>query len=273
MPFSAFTLLAAAAALLYLLMSRYFFVRWQGQRQPLTASMRLAEQTTLAAALFSHALSLGAGDESWWMHLGVGQSISLVMWLVVLIYWVTAFFHRLEGVQILLFLSAALGVLLGIVLPAAPLPHLTPSLPFALHVLVALFAYSLFTLAALLAVLMLTVERLLHQKRGMRFLQHVPPLLTLEKLLFRVLWSGFFLLSLTVLSGALFSEYIFHCPFTFNHKNVLSLCAWLTFATLLAGRVRYGWRGRYAAQWTLGGSVVLLLGYIGSKIVLEFIMQ
>jgi ABC-type uncharacterized transport system permease subunit len=254
-------------------MSRYFFVRWQGQRQPLTASMRLAEQTTLAAALFSHALSLGAGDESWWMHLGVGQSISLVMWLVVLIYWVTAFFHRLEGVQILLFLSAALGVLLGIVLPAAHLPHLTPSLPFALHVLVALFAYSLFTLAALLAVLMLTVERLLHQKRGMRFLQHVPPLLTLEKLLFRVLWSGFFLLSLTVLSGALFSEYIFHRPFTFNHKNVLSLCAWLTFATLLAGRVRYGWRGRYAAQWTLGGSVVLLLGYIGSKIVLEFIMQ
>ncbi len=40
-------------------------------------------------------------------------------------------------------------------------------------------------------------------------LDQLPALLTMEKLLFRVIWIGFILLSLTVLSGVVFSEQVF----------------------------------------------------------------
>jgi ABC-type uncharacterized transport system permease subunit len=53
---------------------------------------------------------------------------------------------------------------------------------------------------------------------------------------------------------------------------VLSIGAWLVFATLLWGRWRFGWRGRTAIRWTVGGFVFLMLAYFGSKLVLELIL-
>ena len=43
--------------------------------------------------------------------------------------------------------------------------------------------------------------------------------------------------------------------------------------SLLAGRWRYGWRGRTAVRWTLGGFVLLVLAYVGSRFVLEVVLQ
>jgi ABC-type uncharacterized transport system permease subunit len=53
---------------------------------------------------------------------------------------------------------------------------------------------------------------------------------------------------------------------------VLSLIAWAVFATLLWGHWKFGWRGRTAIRWTLGGFVFLMLAYFGSKMVLELML-
>ena len=37
--------------------------------------------------------------------------------------------------------------------------------------------------------------------------------------------------------------------------------------------VSFGWRGRTAAYWTLGGFALLVLGYFGSKLVLEVLLK
>ena len=81
------------------------------------------------------------------------------------------------------------------------------------------------------------------------------------------------LLTLTLASGILFSEEIFHKPFQLNHKNLFTLIAWLVFALLLTGRQMLGWRGRTAVRWTLSGFSLLLLAYIGSKFVLEVLLH
>jgi ABC-type uncharacterized transport system permease subunit len=47
----------------------------------------------------------------------------------------------------------------------------------------------------------------------------------------------------------------------------------VTFGLLLAGRRLYGWRGRTALRWTLTGFVLLILAYVGSRFVLEVILQ
>jgi ABC-type uncharacterized transport system permease subunit len=81
------------------------------------------------------------------------------------------------------------------------------------------------------------------------------------------------LLTLTLVSGVLFSEQLFHQAFRFNHKTIFTFISWLIFGSLLVGRWKYGWRGRIAIRWTLSGFGVLFLAYVGSKFVLEFILK
>mgnify|MGYP000061450866 CR=1 FL=1 len=85
--------------------------------------------------------------------------------------------------------------------------------------------------------------------------------------------TRFVLLTLTLVSGILFSEQLFGKPVEFTHKNVFSVAGWLAFAILLFGRWRYGWRGRTALKWILGGTFLLALGYLGSKFVLEILLR
>jgi ABC-type uncharacterized transport system permease subunit len=95
----------------------------------------------------------------------------------------------------------------------------------------------------------------------------------MEKLLFRVIAIGFGLLTLTLVSGVLFSEELFHQPMRFTHKNVFAVLSWLIFGGLLLGRYQHGWRGRTAIRWTLGGFVLLLLAYVGSKFILQILLH
>lgn len=269
MPLRDFSLLTAALALLsYAALAWHFTVHWLNRPALSLPRRPHGEHTLVGVALVLHALSitLPAGH---WLALGVGQAVSVVMWLTVLIYWCIGLIHRMEGLQLPLMWMAAIGVLLSLLLPRSHVAYDLAQPMVAAHILISLTGYSLFLLAALTAVLMLVVDHLLHAKK---LTTRLPPLLTLEKLLFRFLWVAFLLLTLTVLSGIGFSEQIFGKPFALSHKSVFSLISWLVFALLLGGRIRYGWRGRVAARWTLGGGALLFLAYFGSKLVLELIL-
>jgi ABC-type uncharacterized transport system permease subunit len=121
-------------------------------------------------------------------------------------------------------------------------------------------------------VLMALIERRLHGGELPTALQKLPPLLTMETLLFRIITAGFVLLTLTLASGILYSEELFGKAMRFNHKTLFGILSWLIFAALLGGRRLYGWRGRVAVRWTLTGFLMLILAYIGSKFVLEVIL-
>jgi ABC-type uncharacterized transport system permease subunit len=104
-------------------------------------------------------------------------------------------------------------------------------------------------------------------------IERLPPLLTMERLLFRMIGFGFALLTLTVLSGIVFSEELFGRPMTWDHKTVFTLLSWLLFGMLLAGRYWRGWRGKTALTFTLSGFATLLLAYVGSRFVLEVVLH
>ena len=93
----------------------------------------------------------------------------------------------------------------------------------------------------------------------------------MESLLFQMIATGFTLLTLALVTGVLFLEDIFAQHLV--HKTVLSIIAWGVFAILLWGRWRFGWRGRVAIRWTIGGFIFLMLAYFGSKFVLELIIN
>ena len=207
------------------------------------------------------------------LYLGVGNAISIIIALAVLSYWLGSFFHRLEALHVLVLPAAAFFSLLPLVFPPVH-PLANTHLPgFRVHLLLSLLAYSFFTIASLHVLLMALVERRLHAGNMPAFLQALPPLLTMETLLFRIIATGFVLLTLTLGSGIVFSEQLFGKPLTFTHKTVFGILSWLIFGSLLAGRAFYGWRGRVAVRWTLAGFLSLVLAYIGSKFVLEVILH
>ena len=144
---------------------------------------------------------------------------------------------------------------------------------FTLHFVIAMLAYSLFTVAAVHALVMLAEEKWLHKGVLPPFLKSIPPLLEMEALLFRILLAAFVLLTLTVVSGTFFSEQLFGKPFTFTHKVFFGILSWAIFGALLAGHYLRGWRGRTAVRWTLAGFASLLLAYVGSKVVLEVFLK
>ena len=101
----------------------------------------------------------------------------------------------------------------------------------------------------------------------------LPPLMVLERILFRVIAIGFVLLLLTTVTGIVFSEETFGKPLPLNHKTVFSLVATVFVGLLLTGHWLWGWRGRTAIRLTLGGFGLLLLSYVGSRFVLEVVLR
>jgi ABC-type uncharacterized transport system permease subunit len=119
---------------------------------------------------------------------------------------------------------------------------------------------------------MAVAERRLRRGRVSRALASLPPLLTMEAVLFRLIHVAFALLTATLISGIFFSESLFGKALEFNHKTVFAIISWVIFALLLGGRHFRGWRGRVALRWTLSGFAALLLAYVGSRFVLEVLL-
>jgi ABC-type uncharacterized transport system permease subunit len=237
------------------------------------AGLKSWERAAILCPLALHALLLYSqifGKSE--LRFGFAQALSVMMWLGVALYWLESLFYPLDGMEPLVLPLAAI---------AAPLPALFPGLAssaaytqaieFRLHLALAMIAYSLFIIALLHATLMALAERQLHRKRGFAIM-NLPPLLTLEKLLFRVITAAFVFLTLTLATGIAFSETLFGRALRADHKTIFAILSWLTFGLLLAGRHLYGWRGRTALRWTLTGFVMLLLDYVGSRFVLEVLL-
>ena len=265
----------ALAALLYGWLGFHFWhTRWRDvPNQSVARPMQTWERLAIAGALVPHAVGLCADLFSPdGMRFSFSLALSLMMWLAVLIYWLESFLARMEGMQPLILPVAALCAILPVLFPGAHIVAHAEATGFKLHFLAAMLAYSLLTLSALHAVFMGFTESALHRRLLMRSLTSLPPLLTMEKLLFRMLTIGFVLLSLTVGSGVFFSEELFAKPFVLDHKTLFALISWCIFAVLLIGRHAWGWRGRRALRWTLAGFGVLLLAYVGSRFVAEVIL-
>lgn len=246
-----------------------------GLRTPGTAShVRHRFATVLIAlAIALHAWTIGqAVLTPTGLDLSFMNALSLVAWVTVLVAGISGVLGRLPAVGNAILAVAALCALAPLVVGSRHTVSYAGEPWAKAHIAVALVAYAMFVVAAMHALILTGLEKRLRRGLSPEAGEATPPLLTLERLLFRLVGAGFVLLTLTLASGALFSEQLFGKAMTFNHKNVFSLLGWFTFATLLFGRWRYGWRGRRALYWILAGTALLVLGYLGSKFVTEVLL-
>jgi ABC-type uncharacterized transport system permease subunit len=259
--------------------------RWRRGAAPATGvrpELNVAERLAILAPLALHAWLLAQGlfgaPE---LRFGFAFALSAMLWLAVLIYWLESLFFSLVGMQPLVLGAAALGVLLPVWFPGRLIADAT-STDFKIHLGLAIVAYSVFTIALLHAVLMALADRLLHRKSTVGDARadplhgpaaNLPPLLTIERMFFRLVGAAFVLLTLTLATGMTLSESMFGRAMRFNHETVFAVMAWLTFAVLLWGRLARGWRGRTALRWTVAGFVMVLLANVGTAFVLEVLLR
>jgi ABC-type uncharacterized transport system permease subunit len=212
------------------------------------------------------------------MRFGFAHALSATLLFTVLVVWVEGFLVPIRGLLVLVLPFAALAALLPALFHGSQIAAASETLAFRAHIIIAIAAFSLLTIAAMHAVLMASMDRSLHSSGTStsafgRVLAEVPPLLAMERLLFRLIWAGFLLLTATLVSGVLFSEQLFGRALRFDHKTTFTIASWLVFACLLFGRHWFGWRGRKALRWTLAGFAMLMLAYVGSRFVLEVVLH
>ncbi len=204
------------------------------------------------------------------IYFAFAASLSLFMWQCAMLTWLFTLIRPIGHLGVIIYPLAGASAALTWLPASPPTSSFGGGWPLGLHVLLSLLAYGLLTIAALQALALLMQDRGLRQHQGPAWAKHLPALETMEQVLFQLMAMGLFLLSLSLLSGLIFVEDLFAQHLL--HKTVLSLCAWIVFATLLWGRWQFGWRGRKAINWTLGGYASLLLAYFGSKWVLEALL-
>jgi ABC-type uncharacterized transport system permease subunit len=249
---------------------------------PLIPSTRKAFALSLAALAWcvhgaALANSVFNGDS---LRIGFAVMSSAALWVSVLVYLVENRNFSVDSLRILVLPSAAITTLLPVFFPGSLVALAGKAAMFPWHVGIALLAYSTLTIAAFHAMVMYTQDLHLHRMRGapaqtwlQKALDRLPALLKMEEILFLLVSIGFVLLTLTVLSGVIFSEQFLGVAFRWDHKTILSLLSWLLFAILLVGRHWRGWRGKTVLRMTMIGFFSLLLAYVGSRFVLEVLLH
>jgi ABC-type uncharacterized transport system permease subunit len=241
----------------------YAFLAWAhprmspGQTRGVLATAWLMHLLVLAMALFEQPVRFG-----------FAPALSVTAWLVLTVYLVESRLYPQLRARWTLAVLGTVAVLLALFFPGAEYPHLLSAwLP--LHWALGIASYGLIGAAVVHAWLMQRAEKAMRQGTSS---DSAMPLLTLERLTFRFVGAGFVLLSATLLVGGWFSE-LTRSHWVWDHKTVFSVLAWLTMGVLLLGRWRLGWRGRIAARTLYLGAGFLLLGYVGSRFVLEVVLQ
>jgi len=228
--------------------------------------------STSVIALLVHAQLLYQGlFNEQGLNLGIFNAFSLLSWLIVLMIIVTAIRKPIENLGIALFPLAAIAILLEFNWPTEHIIINTGPWQLQAHILFSFLAYSLFTIAMVQAIILYIQDKNLRNHQPGGFIRSLPPLQSMEYLLFQIISVGYLLLTIGLMAGVLFLDDIFTKHLT--HKTILSIIAWVIFTVLLWGRFRYGWRGRKAIHWTLGGFITLMLAYFGSKLVLELLLS
>jgi ABC-type uncharacterized transport system permease subunit len=228
----------------------------------------------LLAGWAAHALAIvidmaGIGSTTVGARFGFAPALSATVWLVLTVYLVESRWVPMPpNARRTLAVLGALVVALAAIFPGEFRPQATS--PWApLHWALGLTSYGLLGAAVLHGALLDAAERRMRSRRPEAdAAKPAMPLLQLERLTFQFVAAGFALLSATLVLGWWYAS-----PWRWDHKAVFSVLGWLVLAGLLAGRKTLGWRGRSAVRGLYSGAALLLLAYVGSRFVLEVVLQ
>ena len=231
---------------------------------------RIITGVGLAAVLFHGVTSYLGFYTDVGIDLGVYPMLSLMAFAIASILSISNFRLPVESLFVVIFPVAAVSILLQLSIDGSYTPRHDISYGIGSHIVLSVFAYGLLSIAALQAAF-LSYGNYELRHHNLKVIKKLPPLETMEALVFEMLGAGLLCLRLSILTGFIFLQDIGN-PGLIHHTSI-TMAAWTVFGVLLWGRIKWGWRGAVASRWTLSGFALLALGYFGSKLVLEIILE
>ncbi len=160
----------------------------------------------------------------------------------------------------------ALILMLASSIYSSAIPELPPALMsnwLFVHSTLAFISYATFAVAFGAAIMYLIQEHFLKKKRLGPLYQKLPSLDILDEINYRCLTFGFPLLTVAIITGAIWAETAWGTYWSWDPKETWSLITWFIYAALLHGRLTTGWRGKRAALFSIVGFFVLLFTFLG----------
>ncbi|MFZ5724148.1 MAG: cytochrome C assembly family protein [Pseudomonadota bacterium] len=202
--------------------------------------------------------------------LGLFSAGSLIGLLVALLAILTSLFRPVGILAVAAYPFAFMTMLLSALLHDSYTPrHFATGI--GVHIVLSLLAYAVLAIATAHAVLLGIQNRRFREHRVQGLLHALPPIQTMEAMLFELIAIGFALLTLAILVGLLYVDDFFAQHLI--HKTVLTIAGWIALGGLLVGHHVAGWRGRTAIRWTVSAFVLLVVAFFGSKFVLEMVLH
>ena len=256
------------AAMAYLLVSIY--IGWALiQDKPIhkgtSLSLLFVGMLAHAALLYPHIVTL------YGLNFNLFNIISLISLFFLFFYVMFSLYRPIVSLGILAAPSALVGMLIGYVGRAPYHPITDISMGLEAHIILSLAAYCVLLMAAVQALfLRQQIRELKHQSIHRFWVNKLPSLQSMESLLFDMLLVGFILLSIALGIGFIYVKDLLAQHLV--HKTAFSILSWLLFGALLIGNWRAGWRGKRAANMTIYAFILLAIGFVGSKFVLEMLL-
>jgi cytochrome c-type biogenesis protein CcsB len=198
------------------------------------------------------------------------ESLSFFAWLIIGTLLIVNLKYKIKVLGSFLTPMALILMIFALALPKEILP-LAPVLrsfwhPF--HVLFAFLGNAIFTLAFCSGVMYLIQENRLKSKKMGAITKRLPSLKVLDDLNYQSLKFGFPLLTLGIITGAVWAEYAWGRYWGWDPKETWSLITWFLYAALLHQRLTVGWRGRKAAIMAIAGFLAVLFTFLGVNLIL-----
>lgn len=193
------------------------------------------------------------------------ESLIFFSWLLVAVY------LAVQLRQTLPVLGAFITPLaLGLLLMASfrskeilPLDNLLDSHWLPAHVWFAFLGDALLGVSACFAGMYLIQEKILKRKKIGPFYYRLPSIEVLDRLSYRCISIGFPLLTVGILTGAIWLKTIQGAYIDWQDgRQTASLLTWFLYAGLLHGRLIAGWRGRRVAWMNVIGFLVILVTFL-----------
>jgi ABC-type uncharacterized transport system permease subunit len=206
--------------------------------------------------------------------LGVNYDVFLILsftsGLMLLLSLIFSTYRPILALNLLGIPVAATGLILGFALSKQNQVIEPHSLDLDIHIILSLSAYAVLLMATIQAVILWFQNRELKNKQKRIWVNLLPSFQAMESLLFDLIITGFLLLTLALGFGFFTIEDFFAQHLA--HKTAFSIISWFVYGSLLIGHYKFGWRGQKAIRFTLIGFMLLAIGFIGSKFVLEMIL-
>ena len=198
------------------------------------------------------------------------ESLTFVAWVLTAIQLGMQPRRRSEATALGAFASLVAFILLGVYVFLSPqdvsnafLRQMLGNRWAAIHIISTLAAFASFALAFGAALGYMLQEKLLKAKRITGLQRHLPSLDTLDGLAYKMVAFGFPMLTLGVITGALWAQTAWGKYWEWDPKETSSLITWLVYAAYLHVRMVQGWRGKWSNRLLAIGFLCVLITYVG----------